>query len=178
MEQGGDMRLEGGDMAARVGAGILLAATSACAPPASHKLEASFSEAEHAPFMARGAARIEGQGFIRKANGHLVRCAGGNVYLLPMTPYFAEWIDAFRRGLAIADARQLEARHAGAVRKAQCDVEGHFSFADLPAGKWYLGARIIWQASGEVQGGTLVREIETPAKGVVKTLLADQNRIF
>lgn len=172
------MRLEGGDMVAKVGAGILLATPAACAPPASHRLVAVYSAADHAAFMAKGEASIEGQGFIRKANGHLTRCAGGTVYLLPMTPYFAEWIDAFRRGLAVADARQLEREHAGAVRKAQCDVEGNFTFTDLPAGKWYLGTRIIWHASGTVQGGTLVREIETPVKGVVKTLLADQNRIF
>lgn len=159
-------------------AALLAASLGGCTLAAQQRIETAYKREDHTAFIASGKARIEGQGFIRRANGHLVRCAGGTVYLLPVTPYFSEWVEAFRRGKAVADARQLERDHAEAVRKIQCDIEGDFAFDALPAGKWYLATRIVWQTSKGMMGGALVREVETKPEGTLKTLLADQNRIF
>jgi len=137
----------------------------------------AFDDAGHAPFMAKGKASIEGEGFLRRPNSWLARCSGGIVYLVPATPYFREWVEVYRSGNRVANAASLNQDHQKVVRKTQCDMQGRFAFADLPAGKWILVTRVTYDGAEWNNDSTLVAEIETKQGDVAKAILSNPNSI-
>lgn len=133
--------------------------------------------ADHAAWIAKGKASIDGEGFIRRPNGGLARCSGGFVYLVPATPYFREWVEVYRSGARLENAKDLHANHASAIRKTQCTMQGRFEFAELPAGKWILVTRVTYNGQAWSDDSTLVTEVETRAGEATKAILSNPNRI-
>lgn len=125
--------------AALLVSGMLLACTHAV-PKA-----IAYQSADHAAYRAEGSASIAGEGFLRRPNGRLVRCSGNEVFLIPDTAYFREWIEAHRAGHRFEDAAALVATHRESVRVTQCDMAGTFRFGQLPAAKWFLVTRIAYR---------------------------------
>lgn len=136
-----------------------------------------FQEADHASYLAKGKASVEGEAFLRRPNGWLARCSGGIVYLVPATPYFREWVEVYRSGARLANAAGLNESHGKAIRKTQCDMQGRFTFAELPAGRWIIVTRITYSGTEWNSDSTLVAEIETKAGDVAKAILSNPNRI-
>jgi hypothetical protein len=151
--------------------------TGGCASRTEVEKKVAFNEAAHAPWMAKGDATIRGEGFLRRPNGSLVRCAGELVYLVPASPYFREWAEVYRSGGRLANPEALNAAHGKAVRRTQCQMTGRFEFADLPAGKWLVVSRIAYQERIGSDDSTLLAEVETKAEGVTLAILSNPNRI-
>ncbi len=105
----------------------------------------SYSSQEHLAFRASGTATVSGEGFLRRPNGRVVRCSGSEVFLVPDTPYFREWISVFRQGHRFEKSAELVAAHKEAVRVTQCDMAGTFRFGQLPAARWFVATRVTYQ---------------------------------
>lgn len=157
------------------GIGLALLAASCMRGEVEKKV--AFDGKDHAAWIAKGTATIEGEGFLRRPNGSLARCSGGIVYLVPATAYFREWVEVYRSGARIANARDLNEGHAKAIRKTQCDMLGRFLFPELPGGKWIIVTRVTFDGPGWNDDSTLVTEIETKQGEIAKAILSNPNRI-
>ncbi|MCA0401127.1 MAG: hypothetical protein LCH38_09955 [Proteobacteria bacterium] len=155
-----------------ISAGLLL---SACGESVEKKV--SFSAPDHKAWSGKGDGSISGEGFLRRPNGLLARCSGSYVYLLPDSAYFREIVAVYRRGDRIAPGANLDGIHDSVVRKTQCDMQGRFTFDDLPAAKWVLFTRIDYDGPAWNADFTLVTEAQTRAGARTKIILSNPNRI-
>lgn len=172
VELSGRAMLRAGMLAA---AGLML---GACAV----EKKLPFDATAHAAGMAKGTATIEGEGFIRRKNAWLARCSGEFVYLAPDTPYFREWVEAYRAGNTFENAQALNAGHKAAVRKTQCNMQGKFTFENLPAGKWLLVTRVTYDSEASLSllakyDYTFVTYAETKPGTTTPVILSNPNRI-
>lgn len=159
----------------------LSAALSGCAsmmpppvPPV--PMTQQFREADHTEYLKAGSASLTGQAFLRQQGGGVVTCAGSDVILLPATPFFQEVVSIMRTGREPQVARPLT-EYTALYRKSQCDAQGNFVFANVPAGKYILMTQVQWVVGYNAQGGVLHREIDIPGSGVTNVLLTDTDRI-
>lgn len=149
----------------------------------------AYASADHVAFRAQGTATIAGEGFLRRPNGRLVKCSGNEVYLLPDTAYFREWVQVAREGNHFEEAAKLQATHAEAVRVTQCDMAGTFRFGNLPDGKWYLATRVSYRLDRIdwnkidllndywTDDALFVVPVETRAGEVSRPVLSNPNRM-
>jgi hypothetical protein len=105
----------------------------------------AYSPGEHLAFRAAGTATVSGEAFLRRPNGRVVRCSGSEVFLVPDTAYFREWISVFRQGNRFEQSADLVDAHKEAVRVTQCDMAGTFRFGQLPAARWFVATRVTYQ---------------------------------
>jgi len=161
------------------GIGLALLAASCMRGEVEKKV--AFDAKDNAAFAAGGDAGIKGEGFLRRPDATLARCSGGVVYLVPATPYFQEWLEVYRSGAQLANAKALHEAHGKAVRKTQCDSTGRFTFEDLPAARWLLVTRIDYDSRyarrSEHDDSTLATSVETRAGETAKAILSNPNRI-
>ena len=177
-------------LATLASATLLLAA---CVRP-EHQLAHHYEARQHAPYRASGTATIRGEGFIRRANGALVRCSGERVYLVPATPYFDAWVDVYLTGGVVADADGRARLHSPIVRVTQCDSRGRFAFEDLPEGVWHVLAYLDYEefllgysVSSDYGRGfgvinytmseNMQTKVETRAGKTTRVVLANPNRV-
>jgi hypothetical protein len=139
------------------------------------KLFVPFDRAEHAPYEAIGAGRIEGQAFLRQRGGGVVTCAGSTVTVSPATDFSREILAYLRASGDITAAEHRPARVAfdNLKRTTECDAQGSFVVTQLPAGLWIVSVSVVWHIGSEQQGGVLQREIQVPT--TERTLLTDQH---
>lgn len=149
----------------------------------------AYSPADHVSFRAGGTATIAGEGFLRRPNGRLVRCAGSEVFLVPDTPYFREWISVFRAGNRFEDPAALVEAHKEAVRVTQCDMAGTFRFGQLPEARWFVATRVTYQLDrvdfSKIDlandywrdDAMLVAPVETRSGAVARPVLSNPNRM-
>lgn len=166
---------------ALIGAG-LMAAVGFSAGACAVEKQVHFDAKAHGAPLAKGDAKIEGEGFIRRKNAWLARCSGEIVYLVPDNAYFREWVEIYRSGHTVENAKDLNEVHKGAVRKTQCNMKGQFAFENLPAGKWLLITRLTYDSEQSVSflskyDYTLVTQAETKAGETTPVILANPNRI-
>jgi hypothetical protein len=140
----------------------LLTLLAACAP-APITLSNRFNPDEVAWSKQRGTAVVRGRDFLRTQVGEVRTCAGLPVTLVPRSAYSQEvTMRAYPTRTVIANPDPAADEF---IRRTTCDAQGNFVFHDLPAGEWYLGARVLWDAPhGLQQGGIIV------LPQVVKTL--------
>lgn len=165
-----------------VAAGLLAAAGLALGGCTSVEKKLPFDAKVHNGALAKGTATIEGEGFLRRKNAWLARCSGEVVYLVPDTPYFREWVEIYRSGNTIENAPALNAQHKGAVRKTQCNMQGKFTFENLPAGKWLVATRVTYDSEATISilpmyDYTFLTEVETKAGETTSVILSNPNRI-
>lgn len=143
------------------------------------ELKAAYSAPDHAAWMGKGTATVNGEGFIRRPNGWLARCSGERVYLIPASSYFREWIDIRRSGASVANSRALFETHKEALRTVQCDQRGRFQFAELPPGKWFVLTRISYESARDSfsENALYVTETETKPGQSASVILSNPNRI-
>jgi hypothetical protein len=163
-------------------AGMLAAAGLALGACASVEKKLPFDSKVHTAALAKGTAKIEGEGFLRRRNAWIARCSGEVVYLVPDTPYFREWVEIYRSGNTIENASALNEKHRGAIRKTQCNMQGKFTFANLPAGKWLVATRVTYDSEATISilpmyDYTFLTEVETKAGETTPVILSNPNRI-
>lgn len=176
---GGAVPILPGGSARRLAAPATILGIAGLAACMTSELGIAYSEAAHRPFLAMGSASITGEGFIRRPNGFLARCSGGEVQLAPQSDYFRQWVALLRSGQRIAERERLAAAHRPALRTTQCDATGRFAFADLPAGKWFVSTRMSYAAERDSfsTDGLYIAEIETRAGEVARVIVSNPNRV-
>ena len=104
---------------------------------------AQFDPAEYAPYDQPGTSVVEGQAFLRTPGG--VRYgAGSEVYLSPVTSYSKEWwSQATVRDVKFSSG--ADSRASRYTKVAVADLDGRFSFAELPAGDYFLVSSVFWE---------------------------------
>jgi len=122
-----------------------LAGFAGCAvpPPPVIQRQATFIEAEYAPYAGEGDATITGQAFLKTRGGDVKYGAGCVIGLNPVTTYSSEWFQK-----VILEGLNLSPRDERAVayhREMMGDGEGRFRFEKLPAGEYYLTCWISWE---------------------------------
>lgn len=137
----------------------------------------AFNPEEHAPWLGKGTARIDGEGFLRRPNAYLARCSGGIVYLLPDTAYFREILRIRKTGAYVESDPKTQEAFAKGARQTQCNMNGRFSFEELPAGKWHVALRISYEGEAWRDESSLVAEVETKPGETAKVILSNPNRI-
>lgn len=158
-------------------------ALAGCVPPqhdlnafADYKLMTPYSPADFSPWVGAGQASIHGQAFLRTTIGEVRTCAGQDVTLLPGNAYNQEFFSAQDKGFSGPRVN----RDAGAdhfSRKTICDAQGNFSFDGVPAGKWFVAARVEWDVPGAYGGhqGGILRQTMDAAAGPNNTILTDRD---
>jgi hypothetical protein len=137
--------------------------SSTCTLSDANRLQTAFSPADFAPWSGAGPATLHGQAFLRTVGGDVKTCAGSDVLLLPATPYVDEMI---AKGAA---GEKADSRALSLIRHTICDAQGNFSFAGLPAQRWYVLTKVTWgiphiEYPGERPGliGSLLLGIPSP----------------
>lgn len=154
---------------------VLGCATAPAPAPAPRPIAASVDPAEYAQFMQPGQHSVQGQAFLVQRGGDVVRGAGREVTLDPLTPYAMEWFVRFG-----ADARRFDhmppaPEFAKARRTTVADADGKFSFQDLPAGAYLVRSTVTWETGYSRQGGVVA---DTVTVGAAPPRLLILNRVM
>ena len=164
----------------------LCAALGACAEitppelpapaPEAVRPSAAFQPSEFAWSSERGSATV--RGLIDYSQGGRRYSCAGQVVLTPDAPYSRQRILALygsteRAVLPVEEVRSRQAHrpsddYSAYVRKASCDAGGHFAFAGLPAGGWFV--ILVATAPGGGEPLALMRRVET-RPGDVRTII-------
>src|SRR5262245_48771551 len=120
-------------------AAVMALGPTACAP--------KFVDTDYASYRGGGAALLEGQAYVElsatiEGPASSRTCDGQPVILAPALAY-----DDYVLSNAGADEFPLETRAGPALpywRKAICDSQGRFTFADVPTGNWIVVTRVTF----------------------------------
>lgn len=113
--------------------------------PTVYERKATFQPEDYVPYQAKGTATLSGEAFLKTRGGEVRYAVGERILLIPATAYGKEFLDAdlIRQEEDIRPA--LDKRIYLAIRSAQADSVGRFSFLDLPEGNYLLYASIYWE---------------------------------
>ena len=128
--------------------------------PAPTVLPVDLTHDEVAWATERGENAVLGQALMRTRGGEMKTCAGLEVLLIPVSAYSAARIENMFGGEATGFAYNMgraftpdpTAFH-DSMRRTICDAHGNFTFDGLPDGKYYVIARVVWDA---VQGSSYI----------------------
>lgn len=144
---------------------LMLLGAASCVPLRRPPLDrVAFPDAEYAALPVKGTATVRGQAFLKTRGGDVKTAAGEEVILNPVTSYSQQWFD-----VAYVGGRELkepDARYSEYQRRKVADAEGRFQFSDVPAGEYFVVARVVWDAAvgyqGSLvqQGGYVAKKIE------------------
>ncbi len=137
---------------------LVLGSCATLKPPAER---IAFPEQEYASMPETGTATVRGQAFLKTRGGDVKTAAGEEVLLNPVTNYSRQWYDvSYLGGRAPTEP---DPRYARYIRKTVADGEGRFTFSNVPAGQYYVVARVVWEAPTgygvAAQGGYVAKEI-------------------
>ncbi len=115
-------------------------ASSNCVLSDASIIHTPFVLSDFASWGGDGPSSLHGQAFLKTVGGDVKTCAGERVLLLPATPYLDELLAKAKAGVsANADRRLMSFSHT-----TICDAQGNFSFARLPAQRWYVLTKVTW----------------------------------
>jgi hypothetical protein len=99
-----------------------------------------FNEAEFARSRGSGSGAVRGHAFLANfSDGAEFPVANTKIELFPVTSYTTETIQRkYANGVYLAPA---DPRYAKYVRVSRTDGNGNFRFENLPAGRYYVGAK-------------------------------------
>lgn len=139
-------------------AGIaLLALLAACATPVT--LQNTFNPAEAAYAIKPGTGTIEGEAFVRKFNGRTANAAGLPIFLVPVTAYTTEVMQAVETGSGVTDlSKDLDTYSRGIA----ADSKGRFKFERIPPGDYYLMTQMTWEERAGKETFTFYKGLVLP----------------
>ncbi len=163
-------------------------------PPAvaslpSLSIQAPFIEQEFVPYekkKKKGTASISGQAFITKGNKEVRFQPGGDVMLVPKSPYTREWLEKYvqKQGSCVVepsadptlskDEKECGLPHhifallvndkrlVPYLRFTRASPTGHFWFNKVPPGRYFIVTVITWEAAFNipVSGGLAWASVE------------------
>jgi hypothetical protein len=146
-------------------------------PPPVAEISIPFDQTAYRQYTTPGDNGIKGQAFLRQRGGGVVTCAGEGVLLFPDTTFFQLLINEARAGKQINAQTFDDPRYKYMMRKGQCDAQGNFSFAGLPAGEWLLLTNVAWRVGDYKQGGVVMRHVAVAGGRTEQVLLTDSDWI-
>jgi hypothetical protein len=140
--------------------------SSSCVLTDAAAMHAPFVVGDFAPWAGSGPSSLHGQAFLKTVGGNVKTCAGARVLLLPATPYVDELLAKKNAGISV----DADSRLKSYTRVTICDAQGNFSFAGLPAQRWYVATSVTWGVpqidepgdqpwETDQQGGKLVQAV-------------------
>jgi len=148
---------------------VILILTS-CATAPAFQTQSTYDRDQVSWSFKEGTGKIEGDGFLMRRDGMLVKCAGQGVFLVPVSEYSIERFtfiygtpnggyNTAGYGRRIAD--DPDPVYVEDHRSSFCDVDGKFTFDNLPAGEYFVQTAVIWQVNDYVnEGGTVSRRVK------------------
>lgn len=141
---------------------VLALALTACQttpqrPPATQ----SFSATEAAYIKKPGTGVITGHAFRTRATGTVVNAAGEVVRLIPATAYAQERITQLygdRKFVPVARYPRQDTpdpAYAEHTRTVKSQANGRFRFDNVPPGRYFITAQIIWGDDEKREGGSV-----------------------
>ncbi len=168
---------------------LLVVSMLGCAErPVILRLASAYEARDVAWFSDPGPGSIEGSALLRKRDGAVVTCGGTEVVLRPRSAYAEERVTAMygspRGGFRpIGPEVQFEPEsdtYRSTDRRTVCDAQGKFKFKNLPAGRYYVVAKVTWEVpSGSApvpplpQGGFLLKPVDLGADEHPELVLTD-----
>ena len=134
-----------------------------------------FPENEYVQLQKTGTASVKGQAFLKTRGGDVKVAAGEEIILNPVTSYSTQWYEQAyltQKMLSPADSRQEQY-----IIKTIGDGSGRFVFKNVPAGEYYLTARVVWesptgyQGAMELQGGYFSKRIKVADREEMEIIL-------
>jgi hypothetical protein len=107
-----------------------------------------FPEAEYANLHVTGTGVVRGQVCLVARGGDEMVAAGNRVTLNPVTSYSSQWYESAHLKQPLADP---DPRINVYVREVDADAEGHFIFANIPEGEYFLSTPLVWEAPWPVR---------------------------
>ena len=148
------------------------------------KLESAFDLDEVRFVKQPGTSTVTGSAYLRLADGTIKGCAGFNIELLPVAAYSTERITRTygndRQGQILIEQNPPKftpdaPEYHDMVIKAACDASGTFTFSNVPAGKYFVVAFIIWDdtssATPRKTGGGVMKRIEVAPGSRIEAVL-------
>ena len=121
--------------------------------------------------LVEGSSSIEGDAFLQRNDGMLVKCSGRFVWLTPFSSYEEELVtkvtgkpeggfNTYGIGRKVWDADEDYMKMSNDSRKSTCDVDGKFAFKNIPAGTYYISTEVVWKVDDYfLEGGGIVKKI-------------------
>ena len=160
--------------------GLIFLVTSCTTTPVSQTLSI-YDRDQVAWSFSDGTGKVEGDGFLPRRDGMLVKCSGQQVNLIPLSDYAIERITNIygnpnggynTAGYGSRRVDEADSTYWNDTRKTVCDVDGKFVFNNLPSGEYYVVTRVIWRVSDYVnEGGVISRRIKVKEGETVKVSL-------
>jgi hypothetical protein len=98
----------------------------------------------------QGTGRVEGSLFLRSYRGRIVRGAGEEVELVPVTAYAEERIgliyghDKYRPVLLVGRTTPPDPAYETYKRKMKADIKGNFVFDHVAPGDYFIVGSVTW----------------------------------
>ena len=160
--------------------GLIFLVTSCTTTPVSQTLSI-YDRDQVAWSFSDGTGKVEGDGFLSRRDGMLVKCSGQQVNLIPLSDYAIERITNIygnpnggynTAGYGSRRVDEAVSTYWNDTRQTVCDVDGKFVFNNLPSGEYYVVTRVIWRVSDYVnEGGVMSRRIKVKEGETVKVSL-------
>ena len=101
--------------------------------------------------------------------------AGNQVELVPLTPYIKERLE--RATIRNENITPRDNRVEKYQRTTLADAQGHFEFKNIPAGEYYVTAKVTWEAPTgyqgalQTQGGFISKKIKVTDREEIEVIL-------
>ena len=126
-----------------------------------------------------GANTVSGTASIKSGN-EVHTCAGQSANLIPDSPYARARMTAIfgntTKGMRAASLQPVkfdrdDQVYVASLRNTRCDASGSFSFPRVPDGVWFVTSSVKWQGASQVEGGSMMRQVEVRGGKLVKVTL-------
>ena len=141
-------------------------ATTSLPPSPQYQSPTAATEAEYRSYLIPGPNTLEGQAIQKLADGRRVPVAGRSVTLDPATSTGSDWWRVAGRSYPDRLSQPPSEAFSKARRLAITDVDGRFTFRNLPAGS-YLLRTDFGGIPASAARGLLGRRITVPATGPI-----------
>jgi hypothetical protein len=161
---------------------VLVAPLTACAPTIMQASLAPSDVTLAATMLEAGTGSVRGSALLRQRGGVVVTCAGNDVYLVPGTSSAQSEMRRIFGGDAGYQMRGGAPITGGGTivvapqpnRKATCDAQGFFRFANVRPGKWYVITDVTWLSGDSTQGGSLLGSADVVEGKEAELVLSSQ----
>ncbi len=134
-----------------------------------------FPESEYTQLKKEGTSTIRGQAFLKTRGGDVKVAAGEEIQLNPVTSYSNQWYE--ENYLKQNPISQGDPRQQDYIRKKIADGSGRFEFKNIPAGEYYVTAKVTWEAPTgyqgalQTQGGFISKRVKVTDREDVEVIL-------